>query len=322
NMLIADSRHDSEATMSIEEDLSHFEPDRDSTITIGVFDGVHRGHRHLIGRLVQEARSAGVLAGVLTFKNHPITILRPGVKALLLTDLDERIRLLKELGVDFVVPVRFDRELAGLPSREFLLHLYEKLRMRRLIVGPDFAMGRDRDGTLDTLPAIGESIGFTFEAVDLMTDSVGVVKSTTIRNSIAEGDVSRAARLLGRNFSVSGVVGHGEERGRELGFPTANLELAPGFIFPADGIYAAWAHLDSGSYMAATSIGVRPTFDDGENRTIEAYLLDFSDDIYDQPLRLEFVRRLRGEEKFDTIEALLAQMDEDVRQTREILTDC
>ena len=306
--------------MSLEEDLSHFESDRDSTITIGVFDGVHRGHRHLIGALVQEARNAGALAGVLTFKNHPITVLRPGVEVRFLTDLDERVRLLKELGVDFVVPVRFDRELAGLSSRDFLLRLYEKLRMRRLIVGPDFAMGRDRDGTLETLPAIGESVGFTFESVDLMTDAAGVVKSTTIRNSVIEGDVSRAARLLGRNFAVNGVVAHGEERGRELGFPTANLELGPGLIFPGDGIYAAWAHLESGAYMAATSIGVRPTFDDGENRTIEAYLLDFSGNIYDQPLRLEFVRRLRGEEKFDTIQALLVQMDEDVHQTRDILT--
>ncbi len=305
--------------MSIEEDLSHFESDRDSTITIGVFDGVHRGHRHLIGALVQEARSAGVLAGVLTFKNHPITVLRPGVEVRFLTGLDERVRLLKELGADFVVPVRFDRELAGLSSRDFLLRLYEKLRMRRLIVGPDFAMGRDRDGTLETLPAIGESIGFTFESVDLMTDTAGVVKSTTIRNSIIEGDVSRAARLLGRNFAVNGVVGHGEERGRELGFPTANLNVPPEFIFPGDGIYAAWAHLESGTYMAATSIGVRPTFDDGENRTIEAYLLDFSGNIYDQPLRLEFVRRLRGEERFDTVQALLDQMDEDVSRTRDVL---
>ena len=205
--------------MSIEEDLSHLEPDRDSIVTIGVFDGVHRGHRHLIGRLVQEARDAGVLAGVVTFKNHPITVLRPGVEVRFLTDLDERVRLLKELGVDFVVPARFDRELASLSSRDFLKRLYEKLRMRRLIVGPDFAMGRDRDGTLDTLPAMGESIGFSFESVDLMTDSAGVVKSTTIRNSIEEGDVSRAAKLLGRNFSITGIVGHGEERGRETRFP-------------------------------------------------------------------------------------------------------
>ena len=307
--------------MSIEEDLAHLEPERHSTITIGVFDGVHRGHRYLIDKLLEEARSAGTLAGVVTFRNHPITVLRPGARALFLTDLDERVRLLKELGVDFVVPIRFDRELASLSSRDFLGHLYDRLRMRRLVVGPDFAMGRGRDGTLETLPAIAESVGFGFKSVDLMTDSAGVVKSTTIRNSILEGDVSRAARMLGRNFSVSGVVGHGEERGRELGFPTANLEVSPDMIFPGDGIYAAWARLGSGSYMAATSIGVRPTFDDGENRTIEAYLLDFSEDIYGQTLRLEFVRRLRGEEKFDSIQALLDQMDDDVLRTREILAD-
>ena len=305
--------------MSIEEDLSHLEPDRDATITIGVFDGVHRGHRHLIGRLIEEARNSDTLAGVVTFKNHPITILRPGTEVRFLTNLDDRVRLLKELGVDFVVPIRFDRDLANLSSHDFLARLYEKLRMRRLVVGPDFAMGRDRDGTLDTLPVIGESVGFTFKSVDLMTDLAGVVKSTAIRNSLVEGDVSRAARLLGRNFAVGGVVGYGEKRGRELGFPTANLEVDSKLIFPSDGIYATWAHLASGRYMAATSIGVRPTFDDGENRTIEAYLLDFSDDIYDQPLRLEFVQRLRGEEKFDTIEALLDQMGEDVRQTRDIL---
>ncbi len=305
--------------MSIEEDLSHLELNRDSTITIGVFDGVHRGHRHLIGSLLEEARSAGTLAGVVTFRNHPITVLRPSAKVRFLTDLDERVRLLKELGVDFVVPIRFDRELASLSSREFLAHLHEKLRMRRLVVGPDFAMGRDRDGTLETLPAIGESVGFSFKSVDLMTDSAGVVKSTTIRNSVIEGDVSRAARMLGRNFSVSGVVGHGLERGRELGFPTANLEVGADMIFPGDGIYAAWARLETGTYMAATSIGTRPTFDDGENRTIEAYLLDFSADIYGQRLRLEFVRRLRGEEKFDTVEALLERMDEDVRRTRAVL---
>ncbi len=306
--------------MSIEEDLSHLEPGHDSTVTIGVFDGVHRGHRHLIAQLMREARSAATLAGVVTFKNHPITVLRPGAQVHFLTDLDERVRLLKALGVDFVVPVEFDRGLASLSSRDFLLRLYEKLRMRGLVVGPDFAMGRNRDGSLETLPAIARDIGFAFKSVDLMTDSAGVVKSTTIRNHILEGDVSRAARLLGRNFSIGGVVGHGEERGRELGFPTANLEINPGLIFPGNGIYAAWAYLDSGSYMAATSIGTRPTFDDGENRTIEAYLLDFSNDIYDRPLRLEFVQRLRGEEKFDTIQALLDRMAEDVRRTRDILT--
>ena len=152
-----------------------------------------------------------------------------------------------------------------------------------------------------------------------VTDPAGPVKSTEIRRRIAAGQVSDAARLLGRNFSARGVVGRGQMRGRELGFPTANLEVGDEFIVPANGIYATWAHLESGARMAATSIGVRPTFDDGEQRTIEAYLLDFSEDIYGQTMRLEFVQWLRGEEKYDTIDALLTQMDLDVRQTREIL---
>ena len=179
--------------------------------------------------------------------------------------------------------------------------------MRHLVVGPDFAMGHNRDGTLETLPGIARDIGFSFNVVDLMTDPTGRVKSTTIRRQIADGDVSSAARLLGRNFAIRGVVVRGQERGREMGFPTANLRVAPGLVVPGNGIYATRAHLDSGTFMAATSIGVRPTFDDGPNRTVEAYLLDFSGDIYGQTVCLEFVRRLRGEEKFDTIEALLSQ---------------
>ena len=306
--------------MSIEEYLSHLELDRDSTITIGVFDGVHRGHRHLIGSLLEEARSAGTLAGVVTFRNHPITALRPGAEVRFLTDLDERVRLLKELGVDFVVPVRFDRELASLSSREFLGHLYERLRMRRLVVGPDFAMGRDRDGTLETLPGIAESVGFSFKSVDLMTDSAGVVKSTTIRNSILEGDVSRAARMLGRNFSVSGVVGHGLERGRELGFPTANLEVGDGHDIPRGrylrGVGAAGdGNIHGGDeHRDAPYVRRRGEQDD---RGVPAGL--FGGYIRAGALRLEFVRRLRGEEKFNTVEALLARMDEDVRRTRAAL---
>ena len=308
--------------MSIDEDLSHFEPDRDSVITIGVFDGVHRGHRHLIDRLISQARASGSLAGVVTFRNHPASVVRPNSRVRLITAFDDRVRLLKELGVDFVVPVVFDADLARLTAQEFLKKLYHKLRMRKLIVGPDFAMGRNRDGTTETLPGIAEEIGFGFQTVELMSDSEssGVPKSAAIRNHIELGDVSGAARLLGRNFAVSGIVAHGQERGRLLGFPTANLEVERELIYPGNGIYAALAHLESGSYMAATSIGVRPTFDDGEERTIEAYLLDFSDDIYDQPLTLEFVRRLRGEEKFDTVQALLDRMNQDVRQTRSLLT--
>ena len=306
--------------MSLEEDLGHLTPTRDSALTIGVFDGVHRGHRHLIDALVEEARHNGLLAGVVTFKNHPITVLRPGTRVQLLTDVAERTRLLNNLGVDFVAAVEFDPALAGLSSRDFLGVLASELRMRKLVVGPDFAMGRDRDGSVETLPAITSDLGAGFKAVDLVTDPSGIVKSTAIRKQVADGDVSTAANLLGRNFSITGTVGGGLQRGREMGFPTANLEVESDLIIPGDGIYATWAHLESGTHMAATSIGLRPTFDDGENRTIEAFLLDFSEDIYGQSIRLEFVRCLRGEEKYDTVEALMEQIDRDVQDTRSALS--
>ena len=269
---------------------------------------------------MDEARRSNLLAGVVTFKNHPVTILRPGVRVQFLTDLSERVRLLEGLGVDFIATVVFDEVIARLSSHDFLEVVYKRLRMRKLVVGPDFAMGRDRDGTLETIPHIARSMGFEFTYVDLMTDPTGLVKSTTIRRQIAEGDVAGAARLLGRNFSIQGVIGRGQKRGRELGFPTANLEVAPEFVTPADGIYATWAHLESGTHMAATSIGSRPTFQDGQDRTIEAYLLDFASDVYGQPLRLEFVQRLRGEEKYDNVEALLGQIERDVQQTCDVLS--
>ena len=306
--------------MSLVEDLAHLSPARDSALTIGVFDGVHRGHRHLVDALIGEARDSGLLAGVVTFKNHPITVLRPGTRVQFLTNVAERTRLLKDLGVDFVAAVEFDPALARLTSREFLGVLSSELRMRKLVVGPDFAMGRDRDGSVETLPGIASEVGAEFKSVDLVTDPSGIVKSTAIRKQIADGEISSAANLLGRNFSITGTVGGGLKRGREMGFPTANLEVHPDLIVPGDGIYATWAHLDSGRHMAATSIGLRPTFDDGENRTIEAFLLDFSEDIYGQTIRLEFVKRLRGEEKYDTVEALMEQIDKDVQDTRSALS--
>ena len=306
--------------MSLVEDLAHHSQERDSALTIGVFDGVHRGHRHLIHALVEEARGSGLLAGVVTFKKHPIAVLRPGTRVQLLTDVAERTRLLKDLGVDFVAAVEFDSALASLSSLEFLSVLARELSMRKLVVGPDFAMGRNRDGTLETLPAIASELGAEFKSVDLVTDPSGHVKSTAIRKQIADGDISGAAKLLGRNFSIAGTVAGGLQRGREMGFPTANLEVDSDLIIPGDGIYATWAHLKSGAHMAATSIGLRPTFDDGQNRTIEAFLLDFSEDIYGQPLRLEFVKRLRGEEKYDTVEALMEQIDRDVQDTRSTLS--
>ena len=308
--------------MSLEEELKRVSPGRRSAVTIGVFDGVHRGHLHLISRLAREARADGLAAGVVTFVNHPITVLRPGAPVEMLMDLDERVRLLAGAGADFVAPVSFDRDLARLSAGAFLETLRDALGVRKLVVGPDFAMGRDREGDSETLPALARDAGVDFVGADLMTDPAGMVKSTAIRRLIAAGEVSDAARLLGRDFSVRGVVVRGQRRGRELGFPTANLDVPPGFVIPADGIYATWARVEGSATprMAATSIGTRPTFDDGDNRTVEAFLLDFSEDIYGRSVRLHFARRLRGEEKFDSVDALLERMDEDVRQTKALLS--
>ena len=309
--------------MSLEEELKRVSPGRRSAVTIGVFDGVHRGHLHLISRLAREARADGLAAGVVTFVNHPITVLRPGAPVEMLMDLDERVRLLAGAGADFVAPVSFDRDLARLSAGEFLETLRDALGVRKLVVGPDFAMGRDRAGDSETLPALARSAGVDFVTAELMTDPAGMVKSTAIRRLIAAGEVSDAARLLGRDFSVRGVVVRGQRRGRELGFPTANLDVPPGFVIPADGIYATWARVEGSETprMAATSIGTRPTFDDGDNRTVEAFLLDFAEDIYGRRVRLHFARRLRGEEKFDSVDALLERMDEDVRQTKALLSE-
>ena len=308
--------------MSLEEELKRVSPGRRSAVTIGVFDGVHRGHLHLISRLAREARADGLAAGVVTFVNHPITVLRPGAPVEMLMDLDERVRLLAGAGADFVAPVSFDRDLARLSAGAFLETLRDALGVRKLVVGPDFAMGRDREGDSETLPALARDAGVAFVTAELMTDPAGMVKSTAIRRLIAAGEVSDAARLLGRDFSVRGVVVQGQRRGRELGFPTANLDVPPGFVIPADGIYATWARVEGSATprMAATSIGTRPTFDDGDNRTVEAFLLDFAEDIYGRSVRLHFARRLRGEEKFDSVDALLERMDEDVRQTKALLS--
>jgi riboflavin kinase/FMN adenylyltransferase len=306
-------------SMTIDEDLSRLTLDRDSALTIGVFDGVHLGHWHLIRNLISEADRTGRLSAVVTFRNHPTSVLRQGPQLPLLMDLDDRIGALKQLGVDVVVPVAFDTELSQLSAQQFLTKLADRLRMRSLVVGPDFTMGHNRDGTVETLPALSRTLGYSFRVVDPLIDQQHMVKSTAIRKLVAVGDVKAASRMLGRNFAARGVVVKGLERGRTLGFPTANLEMPERLAVPGDGIYATWAQLPSGRYMAATSIGTRPTFDEGV-RTIEAFILDFSDEIYGQNLRLEFVQRLRQEEKFDSVEALLAQMGRDVEQTRELLT--
>ena len=304
--------------MRIDEELAALTVERDSMLTIGVFDGVHRGHRLLVAQLLEQSRHTGRAAGVVTFRNHPASVLRADFQPHYLTTLEDRLHLLRATGVDFVAPITFDAELSRLDARAFTARLVSALRMKGLVVGADFAMGHGRGGDPAALARLGEELGFSVQTVDLLADEELTVKSTSIRRSLAAGDVETVARMLGRNFTVQGVVAEGARRGRELGFPTANLETAPGLAVPANGIYAAWAHFDDERRMAAVSIGVRPTFGE-QPRAIEAYLLEYQGDLYGKTMRLEFVAYLREELKFDTADALVNQIGEDVRKTKEIL---
>ena len=304
--------------MIIDQELAEAASSRDSSLTIGVFDGVHRGHRHLINQLTQEAATTGRAAGIVTFRDHPAAVLRPDSAPKRLTSLEERLRLLKELGVDFVVPITFNLELSALSAEEFTGLLQKQLGMRGLVVGPDFALGRSREGDVSALTALGRRTGFSVKVVDLLTNERARITSTGVRKALDVGDVESAASILGRCFALTGVVVRGEGRGRELGFPTTNLEVSPESAIPSDGIYATWAHLGDQCYMAATSIGTRPTFDEGE-RTIESFLLDFEGDLYGREVRLEFVQRLRDELKYTSVEALVEQIDKDAAQTRSVL---
>jgi riboflavin kinase/FMN adenylyltransferase len=300
------------------EELSRVRPGGPTVMTIGVFDGVHLGHQHLLRQVREEARCQGCLSGALTFRNDPVTVLRPEVKVSYLTTSEERLRLLQAQGLDLVVSLTFDLELSQVRARQFIALLKETLLLQGLVVGPDFALGHQREGTPSFLEALGKEMGFSVVQVPPLEVDGVAVSSSLIRHALAEGDMARAHLLLGRPYALEGNVAKGDGRGRRLGFPTANLQLDPSLTLPADGIYAAWAHLAGRRWMTAASIGLRPTFGPGE-RTVEAYLLDFHQDLYGQPLRLEFVRRLRPELRFESVDALVAQMHKDVAEVRDVL---
>jgi len=304
--------------MQIEQELAELSPGRDMLITIGVFDGVHLGHKHLISQLKEQARQQNLLSGVVTFRQHPQAVLSPRTRLPFLTDLSQRISLLKNEGVEAVVTLSFTRELAQLTAREFISLLKEYLRMRGLVIGYDFALGRDREGGSGTLHALGQAMNFTVTVVPPLILDGEVVSSTAVRNALANGDMKRVHKLSGRYFSLHGRVVTGVGRGVQLGFPTANLGVSPEQALPADGVYATWAHIDNKAYPAMTNIGQRPTFGGGE-RTVEVYVLDYHSDLYEHEMKIDVIERLRDEKKFATAEELKRQIAEDVKQGRAIL---
>jgi riboflavin kinase/FMN adenylyltransferase len=284
-----------------------------------MFDGVHRGHRHVLSSLAREADRTGRVSIVVTFRNHPASVLRPDSNPPLLTNVEERLRLIRETGVGLVVPVSFDLTLSRLSAREFVALLTEQMGMKVLVVGPDSAMGREREGDISTLTALGEEMGFSVTVVEHLVDREGQpIRSGNVRKTLASGDVRRVSSLLGRHFALTGTIVVGHRRGGPLGFPTANIKPADGMAFPGDGIYATWAHVGEERYMAATSIGVRPTFQEG-GHSIEAHIIDFEGDLYGVEITLEFVQRLREELKFDSVVDLQKQITKDVDLTRALL---
>ncbi len=290
-----------------------------SAVTIGVFDGVHLGHVSLLSRLKDVAARRGLSSVVLTFRNHPASVLRAGFEPRYLTMPDDRVRLLRETGVDLVVQATFDAALSQLSASTFAALLQDTLGMRTLVAGPDFAMGRNREGSVSVLGEIGQEQGFEVEVVEPLLGSRGeAVRSTAVRSAVSSGEMEQAAAMLGRSYAITGTVVHGHGRGGPLGFPTANLQVPEESLAPRDGIYACWVEIDGSRYMAAASIGERPTFP-GAGRSVEAFVMDFDGDLYGRELRLELVRRLRDEEKFDSIEQLRLQVDRDVEATRRVL---
>ena len=288
-------------------------------LAIGVFDGVHAGHREVIARLAAGARADHARAVAATFEPLPGRFLDPVRAPQEITDTAERVRLLREAGADTVVLFHFDKALATLEPVEFVARLRAAGDLRRVVVGSDFQFGRDRSGALDTLRALGREHGFAVEEVEPVVQGGAVVSSTRIRGLLAAGDLSGAAALLGRRYGVRGTIVGGDFRGTGMGYPTANLKVAPERLLPRDGIYAAWVDVGGARHAAAASLGVRPTFGDSLERRLEAYLLDFTGDLYGQDAVLTFVERLRDEERFNTIDTLTAQIGRDVVAVRHAL---
>ncbi|MQF82545.1 bifunctional riboflavin kinase/FAD synthetase [SAR202 cluster bacterium AD-802-E10_MRT_200m] len=289
-----------------------------SVVTVGVFDGVHRGHQYLLDVLQSKAEAENYRSVVVTFLNHPGTILRPETSIQYLLPVDQRIRLLNGTGVNRVVSITFDKELSLLRPVQFIRLLSRTMDIKKFVLGPDFAMGYRREGTISVLQELGAGMNFTVEPVIPIELNGLWVSSTAIRNSLIDGKVNLASEMLGYLFSLRGRVIRGEERGKGLGLPTANLSVNPQIIVPADGIYATWTWVRGNRLASATSIGTKPTFG-SHARTIETHILDFSENLYDSEIQVEFVRRLRDQWCFDKVDDLVNQMHKDVLEARIVL---
>lgn len=303
--------------MRIAQDLPRFQPARASYVTIGVFDGIHRGHQKLLSEMVEAAHAAASVAVAITFDPHP-TVALGHPPPPLLTTIEERAALLSTLGLDDLLVLPFTSTLARTSAADFIALLQRRLRMAALWGGPNMALGHRREGNVAFLRRLGAERGFDVHIVEPVMWEGALISSSRVRAALQAGDVAQAAGCLGRPYRLAGVVVHGDGRGRKLGIPTANIMPPPERLIPAHGVYACLAHIErGGTLQAVTNIGVRPTFA-GRAQVVEAHLLDMDADLYGQTLTLDFIARLREELAFSSAQALVEQMRQDIAQAREM----
>lgn len=295
-------------------------------LTIGAFDGVHVAHRALISGAVMSAREQQAKSVVLSFDPHPDTVVKPNHPPMIyLTDLEDKAQLVSEIGADVLIIQPFTPEFARIPAQEFIDLLLKVAHIIEIQVGEDFVFGYKAQGNVSWLRQVGHAHGFHVKALAPLEVDNEIVSSTRIRAMLASGEVDRAARLLNRAYRLKGTVVHAHQRGRLIGFPTANMAIPAQFAVPGNGVYATMTTIygmegEGQPRRSVTNVGVRPTFDNGE-RSVETFILDYSGDLYDKTIRVEFIKKLRDERKFSGIEEIRAQLGRDVEQARAILDE-
>ncbi len=307
--------------MKVANGIAALPPDvKPSVCTIGVFDGVHKGHQLLMRRVCDEARSRNATPAVVTFDRHPLELIAPGKEPPIITTPRQRAEAMSEVGIEVMLILTFDDALRRLEPEEFVARvLRDAMGCVHVVVGRNFRFGHEHAGTVETLHELGPKYGFTVEIFDLLTGEEAVVSSTLIRRQISEGQVEIVAEELGRPFKIEGFVEQGAGRGKRLGFPTANLRVPNKVLLPKLGVYAGWMIWKGRRYPTVVNVGLNPTFEDRTKPIVEAYVLDFDQDLYGQVVTIEFTHHLRDELKYESASALVEQIAKDVEQARGLL---
>ena len=290
-------------------------------ISIGVFDGVHKGHLALVSKMLSEGNTRGLSGGVVTFYPHPVAVIRPDIEFTYLTSLQNRIELLQAVGVEFVSVLEFDEQLQRVSARNFCEMLVEESQMELLVVGEDFKLGRNGEGDIKILENIGLELGFEVISVPLVQESTSKVSSTRIREALNSGSMEEVGSLMGHRYQLDGTVILGDQRGRTIGFPTLNVDIEKDRLIPPNGVYITETFIKNEKYASVTNIGSRPTFTIDSKNHLETHLLDFNEDVYGEHATVEFISRLRNERKFNSGDELVQQIKNDVKNTVDHFTN-